>query len=199
MKNLDKTDRRVERTRSAIINAFKEMIIEKDFKQITIKELAERADINRKTFYLHYESMEEILFDLSIELSDQIFESLNDRDFFNPDCYDINILVECIDSIINSNYELTRKIISSDSYRFFSRNIRDLVKDSFIRKIRGKIKVNEYIMNLVSDYVASGFAKVLKDWFEDPGELSSRDISQLVSALIYNGIMGVLNYSLVIK
>lgn len=199
MKNLDKTDRRVERTRSAIINAFKEMIIEKDFKQITIKELAERADINRKTFYLHYESMEEILFDLSIELSDQIFESLNDRDFFNPDCYDINILVECIDGIINSNYELTRKIISSDSYRFFSRNIRDLVKDSFIRKIRGKIKVNEYIMNLVSDYVASGFAKVLKDWFEDPGELSSRDISQLVSALIYNGIMGVLNYSLVIK
>lgn len=199
MKNLDKTDRRVERTRSAIINAFKEMIIEKDFKQITIKELAERADINRKTFYLHYESMEEILFDLSIELSDQIFESLNDRDFFNPDCYDINILVECIDGIINSNYELTRKIISSDSYRFFSRNIRDLVKDSFIRKIRGKIKVNEYIMNLVSDYVASGFAKVLKDWFEDPGELSSHDISQLVSALIYNGIMGVLNYSLVIK
>lgn len=199
MKNLDKTDRRVERTRSAIISAFKEMIIEKDFKQITIKELAERADINRKTFYLHYESMEEILFDLSIELSDQIFESLNDRDFFNPDCYDINILVECIDSIINSNYELTRKIISSDSYRFFSRNIRDLVKDSFIRKIRSKIKVNEYIMNLVSDYVASGFAKVLKDWFEDPGELSSRDISQLVSALIYNGIMGVLNYSLVIK
>ena len=199
MKNLDKTDRRVERTRSAIINAFKEMIIEKDFKQITIKELAERADINRKTFYLHYESMEEILFDLSIELSDQIFESLNDRDFFNPDCYDINILVECIDGIINSNYELTRKIISSDSYRFFSRNIRDLVKDSFIRKIRGKIKVNEYIMNLVSDYVASGFAKVLKDWFEDPGDLSSHDIAQLISALIYNGIMGVLNYSLVIK
>lgn len=199
MKNLDKTDRRVERTRSAIISAFKEMIIEKDFKQITIKELAERANINRKTFYLHYESMEEILFDLSIDLSDQIFESLNDRDFFNPNCYDINILVECIDGIINSNYELTRKIISSDSYRFFSRNIRDLVKDSFLRKIRGKIKVNEYVMNLVSDYVASGFAKVLKDWFEDPGELSSNDVAHLISALIYNGIKGVLNCSLVIN
>ena len=194
MKNLDKTDRRVERTRSAIINAFKEMIIEKDFKQITIKELAERADINRKTFYLHYESMEEILFDLSIELSDQIFESLNDRDFFNPDCYDINILVECIDGIINSNYELTRKIISSDSYRFFSRNIRDLVKDSFIRKIRGKIKVNEYIMNLVSDYVASGFAKVLKDWFEDHGDLSSKDIAELASIIIFADIKAGLQF-----
>ena len=197
MKNFDKVDRRVERTRNAIICAFKEMIIEKEFKDITIKELAERANINRKTFYLHYESMEEILFDLSIELTDQIFESLNNKGFFAPDCYDINILVDCIDNIINVNYELTRKIISSDSYRFFSRNIRDLIKDSFLRKIRAKIKVNEYMMNIVSDYVASGFAKVLKDWFENPGTLSSRDISQIVSSLIYGGILGVLNYSLV--
>ena len=62
MANLERYDRRVERTRNAIINAFKEMIVEKEFKEITIKELAERANINRKTFYLHYESMEEILF-----------------------------------------------------------------------------------------------------------------------------------------
>ena len=54
-------------------------------------------------------------------------------------------------------------------------------------------------MNIVSDYVASGFAKVLKDWFEDPGNLSSKDISMLVSSLIYNGIAGVLNYSLVME
>ena len=199
MKIIEKTDRRVERTRTAIINAFKEMIIEKEFKQITIKELAERANINRKTFYLHFESIDEILFELSIDLSDLIFESLNECGFFNPECYDINILVNCIDKIINNNYELTRKIVSSDSYRFFSKNIRDLVKDSFIRKVRAKIKVNEYIMNIVSDYVASGFAKVLKDWFEDPGNLSSKDISMLVSSLIYNGIAGVLNYSLVME
>lgn len=199
MKNRDKIDKRVEKTRNSIITTFKEMIIEKDFKEITIKELAERANINRKTFYLHYESMEEILFDLSIDLSDQIFESLNERGFFNPDCFDINILVESIDNIINSNYELTRKIISSDSYRFFSRNIKDLVKDSFIRKVRARIHVDGYIMNLVGDYIASGFAKLLKDWFENPNGLSSNDISKLASALIYNGIVGVANYSLQAK
>ena len=199
MRNSEKLDKRVEKTRNSIISAFKKMIIEKDFKDITIKELAERANINRKTFYLHFESIEEILFEVSISLSDLIFESLNDSGFFNPECYDINILVNCIDRIINDNYELTRKIVSSDSYRFFSKNIRDLVKDSFIRKVRAKIKVNEYIMNIVSDYVASGFAKVLKDWFEDPGDLSSKDISMLVSSLIYNGISGVLNYSLVME
>lgn len=49
-----KTDRRVRRTRNAINNAFMEIITEKEFDQITINDLSERADVNRGTFYLHY-------------------------------------------------------------------------------------------------------------------------------------------------
>ena len=80
MANTERYDRRVERTRNAIITAFKEMIVEKEFKEITIKELAERANINRKTFYLHYESMEEILFDLKTQLKFIDIEKLNDNE-----------------------------------------------------------------------------------------------------------------------
>lgn len=193
MKNLDKVDRRVERTRNAIIAAFKDMIIEKEFKQITIKELAERANINRKTFYLHYESMEEILFDLSIEISDLLFETLNHKGYFDPDNFDINILISTIEETINTNYELTKKLVSASSYRFFSRNIKDIVKDSFIRKIKSKVKVSEYKMNLIGDYIGSGLAKVLKDWFENPGDMSASDIAVFLSTLIYGGVRGILD------
>lgn len=193
MKNLDKVDRRVEKTRNAIINAFKDMIIEKEFKQITIKELAERANINRKTFYLHYESMEEILFDLSIEISDLLFETLNKKGYFAPDSFDINILISTIEETINTNYELTKKLVSASSYRFFSRNIKDIVKDSFIRKIKSKVKVSEYNMNLIGDYIGSGIAKILKDWFENPGDMSASDIAVFASTLIYGGVRGVID------
>ncbi len=193
MKNLDKVDRRVEKTRNSIINAFKSMIIEKDFKEITIKELAERANINRKTFYLHYESMEEILFDLTLEISDQIFEILNEKGFFKPDTFSINILIESLEEILNTNYELTKKIVSANSYRFFARNVKDLVKDSFMRKIRKKVDLSEYVMNIVGDYIASGLSKLLKDWFEDPGSLSANDVAKLASSLIFGGIKAVMD------
>lgn len=192
MKRIDRIDRRVERTRNAIINAFKEMIIEKDFKEITIKELAERANINRKTFYLHYESMEEILFDLTLEISDQLFEILIEKGFFNSDSLNIDILIESIDTIINDNYELAKKLVSANSYRFFARNVKDLVKDSFIRKVKKKVALSEYMMNLVGDYIASGLSKLLKDWFEDPGNLSSKDIAKVASSLIFGGIKSII-------
>ena len=48
-----KKDLRVQRTRQFIRKTFEEMICEMDYEQISIKELAQRAKINRKTFYLH--------------------------------------------------------------------------------------------------------------------------------------------------
>ena len=48
----------MERTRRVIKDAFRELVCEKDAGRITVKELTERAGINRKTFYLHFETIE---------------------------------------------------------------------------------------------------------------------------------------------
>ena len=50
MNDTGKEDLRVIRTREAIRKTFEEMICEMDYEQISIKELTERARINRKTF-----------------------------------------------------------------------------------------------------------------------------------------------------
>lgn len=41
--------------------AFLELLGKKDFSYITVKELCEAAGVNRSTFYLHYETMEDLL------------------------------------------------------------------------------------------------------------------------------------------
>ena len=52
---MEKEDRRYQRTRQAISDAMWQLIHEKDFSQISVGEIAERANINRVTFYRHYE------------------------------------------------------------------------------------------------------------------------------------------------
>lgn len=49
-----KVDRRILKTREAINKAFIELLAEKSFDHFTINEIAERANINRKTLYLHF-------------------------------------------------------------------------------------------------------------------------------------------------
>ena len=48
------TDRRVVRTRKAIREAFFKLMENQDYHKITIASVAREADIDRKTFYLHY-------------------------------------------------------------------------------------------------------------------------------------------------
>ncbi|MDO5813306.1 MAG: TetR/AcrR family transcriptional regulator [Bacillota bacterium] len=41
--------------------AFLELLEKKDFEYITIKEICQKANVNRSTFYLHYENMGDLL------------------------------------------------------------------------------------------------------------------------------------------
>lgn len=41
--------------------AFLNLLAEKDFEYITVKEICKRADVNRSTFYLHYETVADLL------------------------------------------------------------------------------------------------------------------------------------------
>ena len=54
-------DRRIKRTRTAVFNAVLDLMVEKDTSKITVLELCKRADINKSTFYLHYNSMDDCL------------------------------------------------------------------------------------------------------------------------------------------
>ena len=72
MKKVTTTDLRTIRTKNSIHTAFQEMAANTDIEHITVKELAELAGINRKTFYSHYDSIEaleqELLRDLIHEI-----------------------------------------------------------------------------------------------------------------------------------
>src|SRR3954467_2243048 len=47
-------ERRAQQTRQVIQQAFREVVQEKGFTATSVREIAERADINRGTFYLHF-------------------------------------------------------------------------------------------------------------------------------------------------
>ena len=69
-----KEDLRIQKTREAIHKTFEEMICEMDYEQISIKELTERARINRKTFYLHYNTLDDLLKELQNKMAENFIK-----------------------------------------------------------------------------------------------------------------------------
>jgi len=70
--NARKNDRRVNRTRKALREALFDLIREKNYDQITVEEITERANLGRTTFYLHYRDKEDLLLEDFIDLIDEM-------------------------------------------------------------------------------------------------------------------------------
>jgi len=57
-------DRRIRRTRKLLNQAFVELIAEKEYDEITVQEITERAEIGHRTFYRHYTGKDDLLIDV---------------------------------------------------------------------------------------------------------------------------------------
>lgn len=74
-------DLRVRRTRMLIENGFLELIEKKDFQSITIQEIADRAMINRATFYRHFDDKYMLFEHIMQRMFEQMLESKLPEEF----------------------------------------------------------------------------------------------------------------------
>lgn len=89
-------DKREIKTKRSIKNAFLKLRSKKNIEQITIKELAEEAEISKATFYLHYKD----IYDLSDTLGTEVIENIL-KGISNPD------------NIINDPATFTRELFNA--------------------------------------------------------------------------------------
>ena len=62
-------DRRVIRTKKAIRMSFIDLLKENEINDITVTDIANKADINRKTFYNYYNNVYELLDEIENEVT----------------------------------------------------------------------------------------------------------------------------------
>ncbi|PFM81778.1 TetR family transcriptional regulator [Bacillus sp. AFS077874] len=72
MKDKTKVDPRVIRTRQLIKDAFIDLLQEMDINKITVNSIAERATVNRVTFYLHYRDIQDMMEKMALEMGEKL-------------------------------------------------------------------------------------------------------------------------------
>lgn len=184
-----KEDRRTCRTKKAIKQAFTQLIIEKDYKEISVTELAELAGINRKTFYSHYECMDDVLDELHEDIVEQLFaiHGKNAREKF-----DITDFAVTINEMLADNYNLYRRLIVANEYRFFSRKVRDSLKETFIAHYLRDSSLSSEVINFVAEYCVSGLIRIYRVWFDNGSEIEQGELSRLAATLMWGGMQAVL-------
>ena len=126
------------------------MFLDLDYEKITVKELCEKAMINRRTFYLHYESIDDILNEVLSEMANDFLEYTKGYDhILNPkrivkDYFlftNSDPLFEKLNNSIDYNY--LREIINT--------KVRSIGKDNF----KSLYNIDEFKVKMMVTYLNS--------------------------------------------
>lgn len=153
------------RSKTWIVNALLQLMIEKSFKDITVKEISERADLVRRTFYRNFNSKEEILHYYSEQLINEYMELLkieNELSLYNVSRVYFEFWSQHIDflRVLKENNLLVFLLNKYDEYL------------PMLHKILRSEHLKDYPEEYAEYYVtfnAGGFWNVLLKWIsEDP-------------------------------
>jgi AcrR family transcriptional regulator len=75
-----RTERRVARTKTAIEDAFVQLVLERGYDRVAVEDISDRADLARATFYAHYPNKEAVLFAVSNRLVEDLMQRIAYQD-----------------------------------------------------------------------------------------------------------------------
>ena len=181
-------DRRVRRTKQLIKQSLIELMHEKPFKDITVKDITERADLNRGTFYLHYVDIYDLLSKIEDETLQAIEEMMLDyRCKINmPSCYE---LLDELFSYIEDNRDLFEVLLHSQSEGIFLNKLQYLIKTmglDLMNMIYKDTSRPHYCYFL--SFVLNGVLGVTEQWFNNGMDMSSTEMATMIDHFIMDEI-----------
>ena len=153
----DKVDRRAIRTKRNITDAFTQLLAEKDFDKITVAEIAERADINRRTFYLHYEDIYALLDELENTLVTEFKVELEQKQPTSLHAF----LSDLVDFQWRSR-QLVTALLANSASQFLAKIMQIAIDDDFAHSEYTTAIERQYCWN----YIEHGLRGVLLDWLQ---------------------------------
>lgn len=147
------------------------LLEKKDYEFITIKEICEKAGVNRSTFYLHYETMEDLLVETIEMITKRFYET------FDNEILDINNLCKDELFLINDKYLIPYlnfikenkkiyKLIHTKPQIFNTKEAFLKLYNELFSKILDKYYVETGEQEYIFAYFSFGLVAIIEKWIE---------------------------------
>ena len=178
---MQRSNRRVLLTKMLLKEALLKLLQSKSIETINVSELCREADVNRATFYRHYNTPNDVLLDIGKELSDGM-----NRLVKRPSTVrEAEEYVEKICVYLYEHRNIIKIIILSHSDSDFSLILNECYQQVLEIKndFRGAKNLDEDSLKLISTFLAGGGYQLLKYWLIEDVDKTPQEIASLVCSL----------------
>lgn len=181
-------DRRVQKTHELLRDALASLMADKPYDSIVVKEILDRANVGRSTFYTHFRSKDDLLVD-SIH---GMVESVRSTKLRRSAIWHERILWFSL-PIFQYHYGHLHngRLTMGDHARAIQHDrLRHVLAEMIAGSVRDELK--SVSPDLVVHYIASTFVLVLDWWLESENPLPPKEIDEIFHALVLPTLLGSL-------
>lgn len=185
-------DRRIIKTKKAIQSAYFELLSSGKKKKITISAIARKANIYRKTFYLHYDSPEDIAREYCNTKTKDFTEAIDER-LKNPgETLTLELFFDVLTEFILGNLKLVTFLASIRDNSFFYEEIKNEIVQSIIRYYAEDLNFSEEDATIFADFYLSGILSSYRLWADRRITVSIEELAEKLRDAALNGIVSVI-------
>jgi len=191
---LNKSESKYFNTAKKMDKALISLLEEKAFEYITVSEICKRAEVNRSTFYLHYENTVDLLNETARLLLDEF------TSYFNIDTTDIsnkfkgNSLAELnfisdeyihpyLSYIMENRRVFTTVLSHSDSFGFneIFHRLYENIFNPMLERFDYPMSDRKYVMM----FYLNGITAIVTEWLKDNCEKTIDEVAQIIYKCIF--------------
>lgn len=177
---MNRQDARVRVTKEMFHRALLSLLRETPIGKVSVKELCEKAGLNRGTFYLHYAQPSDVLKEIE---NDFIEENMATFDSYWENQRDIGMMTR-IFTCIMEHKDVSRILMSDNGDFQFQKSLLDLCREGIIDEWQKEFPEYEReCLDFLLDYVFSGSIRLICNWIDDDRGLSIAAFAQRLERL----------------
>ncbi len=164
----NRTDRRIDRTRQALLNAFRDELLATGWQHLTVRKIVERANVGRSTFYEHFETKDDIL----CQSIDHVFRPLTETIGPTHSARRLQMVLEHFWQGRN----LTRAMMASPARHVLIEHLASLFEETLQAHADGAADV-PLTLPMIAKYLAGQQLALLECWLESKSGCSAASVA----------------------
>ena len=177
-------DRRIKKTKNNIKKTLIELLKEKSINHISVTELTELADISRKTFYLHYNSIYEAKEDIDNDLITKLNEILSSvvKDAHKFNSHDLYAFFKQVDLVTRGHDELIAYFMSNTAHSTLYIKVKQILKNTFLEWVN-QTATNSVSNDYLAEFVVSGILATYVQWNNRNKDIPNDELNEILTKL----------------
>jgi AcrR family transcriptional regulator len=195
---LSKKDRRIDRTLNLLRDALIALILEHGYDSISVLDIADKANVGRATFYLHYRNKDELLLECVESIVAAFLEQMQGQDVEEWIISD-KAPIHMVFQFAARNADLFRIILRGHGSLRTSRRLQEIVAEKTSQVVQASAKKNGVQLNLpvevISNFFAGSLLALINWWLEEDRPYSAEQMADMFRTLVMFNRDNLLRFS----